>query len=63
MTCLKAEASGEACHARLTDGSSLPVDGVLEAAAEGDEGLVKALIQQGADPLYQARPSSSQYLW
>ena len=62
MTCLKHEASGEACLARPTDGSSLLVDRVLKAAAEGNEGLVRALIQQGADPLYQARPSSSQSL-
>ncbi|CAK0737367.1 hypothetical protein CVIRNUC_000900 [Coccomyxa viridis] len=52
MACLTSR-EGEVCLARPTDGSSLLVARLLEAAAQGDEGLVRALIQQGADPLYQ----------
>lgn len=48
------DASKDASQRQFSDVPGSSTLQLLTAAAQGDESLVRTLMQQGADPLYQA---------
>ena len=48
------DASKDASQSQFSDAPGCSTMELLTAAAQGNESLVRTLMQQGADPLYQA---------
>ena len=54
MATLGEDSDREVCRTLAPDDADRSAMDLLKAAAQGDEGLVRTLMKQGADPSYQA---------